>query len=199
MHHPLLARFYDTFLWPGERLGMASQRDRLVGHLSGTVLEVAVGTGLNLPHYPATVTVDAIEIDPHMLRKAKSRAAEAICDVRLHEADVHRLPFEDKVFDHAVVSLALCTIPEPGKALAEIARVVRGDVHFLEHVRSPSPARARWQHRVAPAWSRFAGGCRLGQDTEAVITAAGYTITDMWRSSGGGMIQGVAKPASDDR
>ncbi|NNC75011.1 MAG: SAM-dependent methyltransferase, partial [Acidimicrobiia bacterium] len=103
------------------------------------------------------------------------------------------------VFDHAVVSLALCTIPEPGKALAEIARVVRGDVHFLEHVRSPSPARARWQHRVAPVWSRFAGGCRLGQDTEAVITAAGYTISDMWRSSGGGMIQGVAKPASDDR
>ncbi|MBT8214805.1 MAG: class I SAM-dependent methyltransferase, partial [Acidimicrobiia bacterium] len=112
MHHPTLARFYDTFLWPGERLGMAAQRDRLVGGLVGRVLEVAVGTGLNLPHYPATVSLDAVEIDPHMLRKARRRVPQASCEVRLHEADVHRLPFRDGIFDHVVVSLALCTIPD---------------------------------------------------------------------------------------
>ncbi|MBT8215103.1 MAG: class I SAM-dependent methyltransferase, partial [Acidimicrobiia bacterium] len=190
------ARFYDTFLWPGERLGMAAQRDRLVGGLVGRVLEVAVGTGLNLPHYPATVSLDAVEIDPHMLRRARRRVPQAICEVRLHEADVHRLPFRDGTFDHVVVSLALCTIPDPVEALGEMARVIKpgGDLRLLEHVRSASPGRSRWQGRIAPVWSRVAGGCRIDQDTESVLAAAGYTINDIWRSNGGGMIQGVARP-----
>lgn len=196
MHHPLLARVYDAALWPAERMGMRARRDRLVGRVGGRVIEIAVGTGLNLPHYPATAVVDAVEIDRHMLAGARRRAAGAICTVRLQVADATRLPFDDDVFDAVVIGLGLCTISPPEQALAEARRVSKpgAPLHFLEHVRSPSPIRSRWQDLVAPAWSRVAGGCRLNQDTVALVEEAGYRIESIHATSRGTLVQGVAHP-----
>jgi ubiquinone/menaquinone biosynthesis C-methylase UbiE len=193
-HHPLLASVYNLVMLPGERFGMQRQRQRLVDGISGRVLEVGVGTGLNLPWYPSTALVDGVDIDPHMLRRAERKARQAVAAVALHEADVHDLPFADDTFDHAVVGLALCTIPRPAAALGEVRRVLGegGTLHFLEHVRSPRARVARWQDRITPLWGRVAGGCRPNQDTRRVIEDAGFEMVRLWRSDGGGLIQGTA-------
>ena len=196
-HHPFLASVYNLVMLPGERFGMQHQRQRLVDGVTGRVLEIGVGTGLNLPWYPSTALVDAVDVDPHMLRRAEGKAREAIAAVALHEADVHDLPFADGTFDHAVAGLALCTVPRPVEALREVKRVLApgGALHFLEHVRSPRPSLGKWQDRIAPLWGRVAGGCRPNQATQRVIEDAGFEIARLWTSDRGGLIQGTAVSA----
>jgi len=193
--HPVLARVYDLVMAPSERFGgMSRVRERLVRDATGRVLEVGIGTGLLLPHYRAAAEVHGVDPDPLMLRRARRRAAAVPVPVRLVLGDARALPYRRDTFDVAVVGLAFCTIPTPSRALAELRRVVRpgGELRFLEHVRSPSPRVAAWQRRLAPAWRRVAGGCRLDQDTVAVVEAAGWRIVHLWRSGNGVMVSGRA-------
>jgi ubiquinone/menaquinone biosynthesis C-methylase UbiE len=196
-HHPFLASVYNLVMLPGEKFGMQHQRQRLLEGVDGRVIEIGVGTGLNLPWYPSTAKVDGIDVDPHMLRRAERKAHEAVAAVALHEADAADLPFADGTFDHAVVGLSLCTILRPVAALAEVRRVLADDgaLHFLEHVRSSSERVARWQDRIAPLWGRIAGGCRPNQDTQRIIESAGFRMVRVWRSDSGGLIQGTAVAA----
>ena len=197
MQHPLIARFYDLALYPAERLGGRRLRRQLVDGLRGNVVEVAVGTGLSLPFYSGPARVCGVDPDPHMLTRALSRAAAASVPVRLVRGDAHHLPFADGTFDAAVLGFALCTIPDPVRALDEAHRVVRGDgvLRFLEHVRSPNERAARWQDRAAPAWYRFAGGCRLNQPTGEILESTRWDTQTLWRSGGGMVIAGEARRA----
>ena len=195
MGSPLLAKVYDAVLAPSERMGVREQRRRLMGGLSGRVVEIGAGTGLNVPLYPASAgEVHAVEPDQHMLEKLRSKARRSNTRLFLYRADAHRLPFNDGVFDAAIVTFALCTIPEPERALNEAHRVVRGGgvLRFLEHVRSQKRRTAGWQDRAAPLWGRISGGCRLNQPTVEILEATRWEIDDVWRSGRGSVVAGQA-------
>jgi ubiquinone/menaquinone biosynthesis C-methylase UbiE len=197
MHHPLIARLYDIALYPAERLGGRRLRRRLVADLHGRVIEVAIGTGLDLPFYAGPGSVCGVDPDPHMLERAASRASRAHVPVDLVRGDAHDLPFGDDSFDVAVFGFALCTIPDPVRALDEAHRVVRSDgtLRFLEHVRSPRERTAKWQDRAAPTWYRLAGGCRLNQPTGEILESTRWSVETVWRSDGGSVIAGEARRA----
>lgn len=195
MGSPLLAKIYDAVLTPSEWMGVRDQRRRLMSGLSGRVVEIGAGTGLNVPLYPTTaVEVHAIEPDRHMVEKLRSKAKRSSVPLFVYRADAHNLPFADGVFDAAVVTFALCTIPDPEQALNESHRVVRtgGVLRFLEHVRSESGRTAGWQDRASPLWGRISGGCRLNQPTGEILEATRWEVDDVWRSGRGSMIAGQA-------
>jgi len=195
LNHPFLARIYDTVLAPTERAGVREQRRRMMEGVTGSVLEIAAGTGLNVPLYPDTADeVHAVEPDRHMLAKLLGRASTSAVPLHVYRADACHLPFADGVFDAAIIAFALCTIPDPSRALDEVHRVVRpgGTLRFLEHVRSANDATARWQDRINPLWSRVAGGCRLNQPTVEILASSRWEIDDLWRSGGGFVVAGQA-------
>jgi ubiquinone/menaquinone biosynthesis C-methylase UbiE len=195
MNHPILARIYDTVLAPTERMGVRDQRRRMMDGVTGRVLEIAAGTGLNVPFYPTTAEeVHAVEPDLHMLTRLERRVDESSVPLYLYQGDAQNLPFIDGAFDAAIIAFALCTIPDPPRALDEVHRVVRsgGVLRFLEHVRSPNARTARWQDRINPIWGKFAGGCRLNQSTVEILDATHWEIDDLWRSGGGFVVAGQA-------
>jgi ubiquinone/menaquinone biosynthesis C-methylase UbiE len=173
--HPVFAWFYAKVAGPAlDRAGVAEHRKRLLAGLSGEVIEIGAGNGLNFPHYPAEVRrVVAIEPEPQLRALAREAALAA-----------ERLPAVDGSFDAAVVCLTLCSIADPGAALTELHRVLRpgGQLRFFEHVRADSPAMRRVQRFVdATIWPRLCGGCHTGRDTRSAITAAGFTLSEVDR------------------
>ena len=188
------ASFYDLFMLPQERLVLRKQRTRLCKAATGRVLDVAIGTGLNIPHYRTASSVIGVDHNPAMLRRAIRRTWESKITVRLVAADAHALPFPDSSFDSIVIALSLCTIPDPAGALAELNRVAApgAHLHFLEHARSSKPSWRRIQDRFSPAWRKVTGGCRLDQDTVQLIEDSTWSIDTLWTSDGGGLIQGSA-------
>jgi ubiquinone/menaquinone biosynthesis C-methylase UbiE len=197
--NPLFASAYDTIMRPLEALGVRDQRRRIGEAARGRVLEIGAGTGAMLAHYTPTVTeVVATEVDPRMLERAGAKADHARVPVVLREADAQQLPFDDATFDTVVVTLSLCTIPDPQAALREARRVLRrdGQLLFVEHVRSLRPGVGRLQDAVTPVWRRVASGCHLNRDTVGVIERSGFRVEHLWRSGGrrGSMVQGRAEP-----
>jgi SAM-dependent methyltransferase len=158
---------------------MAERRRDLLATATGRVLEIGAGTGLNFRHYPPAVDrVDAIEPDPHMLRRARAAAAAASVSVEVVRAPAEALRFDDGVFDTAVSTLVLCSVRDPVGALAEIRRVLRpgGGLLFFEHVRSTDPRHARWQDRLERPWGWIAGGCHPNRDTVENMERAGFRM-----------------------
>ena len=152
MFRRLYAALYDRISRGSENAGLSAQRERLLAQATGRTIEIGAGTGLNLAHYPASVTrLVLTEPDPHMGRRLRRRVAAARPDAEVVAADAEHLPFPDDSFDTAVVTFVLCSVPDPGAALTEIARVLRpgGRLLFAEHVRSDDPAVAasRIAHR----------------------------------------------------
>jgi len=163
--------------------------------VTGRVVEIGAGTGLNVPMYPSTAEeIHAVEPDRHMLAKLVEKAPASTVPLHLYRADAHDLPFVDGAFDTAIIAFALCTIPDPTRALDEAHRVVRpgGTLRFLEHVRSSNARTARWQDRINPLWGRVAGGCRLNQPTVQILETTHWEIDDLWRSGGGFVVAGQA-------
>jgi ubiquinone/menaquinone biosynthesis C-methylase UbiE len=183
---------------PQDRFGLGHQRAKLCGTATGRVLEIAIGTGLNLPHYAAADSVVGVDNNKGMLRRAIRRTWESPVPVELVVADARRLPFPDASFDTIVVGFSLCTIPHPDAALEEFARVTApaGSFHFLEHVRSRNLRTARLQDRFSGTWERVSGGCRANQDTGAILERSSWNISSVWSSDGGGLIQGFASKSS---
>ncbi len=195
MNHPILAKIYDTVLAPTERMGVRDQRRRLMSGLTGRIVEIAAGTGLNVPLYPATAAeIHAIEPDQHMLDRLIAKAPGSTVPLFLYRGDALHLPFIDEAFDAAIVAFALCTIPDPTRALDEVHRVVRpgGILRFLEHVRSSSERTARWQDRINPMWGKVSGGCRLNQSTVEILETTHWDIDEVWQSGGGFVAAGQA-------
>ena len=193
--HSLFARVYDMFMVPQDRFGLRHQRQQLCRDAAGKVLEVAIGTGLNIPHYERAELVIGIDNHRGMLHRAIRRTWESIIPVRLVAADARKLPFPDDYFDTVVIGFSLCTIPDPDAALEEFSRVVApaGTLHFLEHVHSNGATASSLQNRFAGVWEKISGGCRLNQDTESLLAASPWSIDQIWASDSGGLIQGTAR------
>jgi SAM-dependent methyltransferase len=159
---------YDPVLWTAERAGMGQRRMGLLGQARGRVLELGAGTGLNLPHYPKSVD-ELVLTEPAapMASRLERRAARMNLECRVVGASAEALPFDDDSFDTVVSTLVLCTVEDPGRAIEEIARVLRpgGSLLFLEHVRSHSERLARWQDRLHRPWRAFAAGCNANRPT----------------------------------
>jgi ubiquinone/menaquinone biosynthesis C-methylase UbiE len=150
--------------------------------LQGRVLEIGFGSGLNLQHLPAAVTeLSAVEPSDTAWRLAQPRLAETGIPVTRSGLDGQRLDEPDESFDHVLVTFVLCTIPDQGAALREAQRVLRpgGQVHFVEHGRSPDEAVFRWQRRLEPLQKRLAGGCHLTRQPVRDLTAARLDVTDL--------------------
>lgn len=133
------AKFYDTIELPIEKLLFVKNRQRAVHQASGEVLEVGVGTGKNLPYYPPSAQVTAIDFSSGMLKYAQKRLNEvALTDCRLIKMDAQNMSFSDQSFDSVLASFVLCTIPEPMQGLGEVHRVLKkgGKAIFLEHMKS---------------------------------------------------------------
>src|SRR3979411_1881140 len=126
MGNPVFAALYDRLLAANERAGLADRRAELLAGARGATLELGAGTGLNLPHYPDAVTELVLtEPDRHMARRRRARVAKAGRQAEIVDAPAERLPFEDARFATAVVTLVLCTVRDPARALEEIARVLK--------------------------------------------------------------------------
>jgi ubiquinone/menaquinone biosynthesis C-methylase UbiE len=184
-HHPLFARFYARLSVSMESAGVGKRRDALLAGLTGSVIEVGAGNGLNFRHYPATVTsVLAVEPEQHLRELAEVSAREVTVPITMADGTAGRLPADDGSFDAAVASLVLCSVPDQAVALAEMRRVLRpgGELRFMEHVSSKSPGQRRVQRLVdATIWPACFGGCHAGRDTVAAIAAAGFTVREVTR------------------
>lgn len=154
-------------------------RQRIVAAAEGRVLELGVGSGLNLPLYGGNVErVIGLEPSPELLHMAERRRDEARVPVDLAEASAEAVPLDAASIDTVVTTWTLCTIPDAERALRECRRVLRpgGNLLFVEHGRAPEPSVARWQDRLDPLWSRLAGGCHLNRRIDALIEDAGFRI-----------------------
>lgn len=184
LQHPWFGRVYPRVSRWLENRGGSDHRARLLAPLTGRVIEVGAGNGLNFAHYPAAVTsVLAIEPEAVLRSEAQRSARFASTPISIVSARAEQLPVNGNCFDAAVVSLVLCSIADPARALSELRRVVRpsGVIRFYEHVRSPRPIIGVIEDVATPLWSVFAGGCHLNRDAPAVIQAAGFEITELAR------------------
>ena len=183
VHHPLFARVYARVghLMDAE---IGDHRKRLLAGLTGRVLEVGAGNGLNFSHYPATITeVLAVEPEPYLRRLAVAAARQAPVPIRVTDGTAEALPAPDAGVEAVVASLVLCTVADPGQALAEVRRVLGpgGRLRFYEHVRATDPRLARWQDRLERPWGWLVGGCHPNRDTVAAIAAAGLQVIQLDR------------------
>ncbi|MDE3085360.1 MAG: class I SAM-dependent methyltransferase [Acidobacteriota bacterium] len=179
-------------------------RRRVAGGLSGEVVEVGFGSGLNVPFYPSEVK-RVLAVDPASVGRklAARRLAESEVPVEFVGLDGEALALESESVDHALVTWTLCTIPAVDTALGELHRVLRvgGELHFAEHGRSPDPPVARWQDRLNPLQRRWAGGCNLNRPIDALVAGAGFEMTALERfyvkgpKALGYMYEGVARKA----
>ena len=193
--HRIFTAFYERMSVRVERAGGAARRQRLVGDLRGTVLEVGAGNGLNLKYYRQVERLVAVEPDRFMLKHLRRRAAEVAFPIEIAELSVERLPYPNATFDAVVTSLVLCSVPDQAPTLAELRRVLKpgGELRFLEHVRADGLG-GKVLDALTPLWSATGGGCHPNRRTEMAITSAGFDIRAIERYVEGRLphIQGVA-------
>lgn len=159
------------------------QRQKLVPRATGTVLEIGIGTGLNLPFYDSSRVERLIGLDPSEKSwdLAAKRASHLDFEVEFIGLPGEQIPLADASVDTVVVTFSLCTIPDPVAALAGIGRVLRpeGELLFCEHGKAPDEGVCRWQDRLNPLWKTLAGGCHLNRDIPALLSEAGFATPTM--------------------
>jgi SAM-dependent methyltransferase len=180
--------FYETRVLPRIINAMLGTREfgrlraRVAAGLEGDVLEVGFGSGLNVPHYPPSVTrVQAVDPAIEGRKLAARRVAASPVPVEYVGLDGQNLPLDDASVDHVLSTMTLCSIPDVHRALTEIARVLRpgGTLHFLEHGHSPDAKVARWQDRLTPIQRRIGGGCHLNRPIDRLLRDGGLDIVAM--------------------
>lgn len=157
-------------------------RSQLVPRARGTVLEIGVGSGLNLPFYgPGVERLVALDPSEELLRMARKKADAAPVQIEFLAHTSEEIPLDDGTFDTVVTTWTLCTIPDPGKALSEMKRVLKpgGTLLFAEHGLAPDPRVRTWQERLNPLWRKFAGGCNLNRKMDGLIQASGFRIVQL--------------------
>ena len=194
----ILPRFTNVLLASRE---FGQVRERVASRLSGEVLEVGFGSGLNVPYYPPGVRrVQAVDPATVGRKLAAKRVAASPVSVEYIGLDGQDLPLESESIDHVLITWTLCTIPDVDAALLEIHRVLRsgGQMHFAEHGLSPDAKVATWQIRLNPIQQRWAGGCHLNRPIDQLVEKAGFDLTrlDNFYARGpkstGYMYEGVA-------
>ncbi|MDH1265512.1 class I SAM-dependent methyltransferase [Pseudomonas sp. GD03944] len=173
----VLPRLIDFACGMGE---VMKSRSKIVPQAHGRVLEIGIGSGLNLGFYdPAKVRV-IVGVDPSadMQKLARERAANIAIPVEMIALELGEIQAPDASFDCIVCTFTLCTIPDAVAALVEMRRVLKpgGRLLFCEHGLAPDASVVRWQHRLTPLWKPLAGGCHLNRDIPALIQAGGFTL-----------------------
>lgn len=190
------AATYDRSVGLSERLLLGPLRREFGARLQGETLEIGIGSGLNLPSYtPAVTHATGIDLSAEMLAMAETRAAGLPFPVTLVQGDAAALPFPDAAFDTVAISLALCTTPDPGTVLREMARVCRPDgrIVLLEHVLSPVPPVAAAERLLSPLQER-AVGCHLDRETFDLARSLGFAIVEERQRLFGVFRLAVARP-----
>jgi ubiquinone/menaquinone biosynthesis C-methylase UbiE len=159
------------------------QRQKVVPLAQGRVLEIGIGTGLNLEHYDKARVAHIVGLDPglEMHPLAQKRLKKTELAVELVGLSAEKIPYEDAAFDSVLITYSLCTIPDPVAALKEMRRVLKsgGQLIFCEHGLAPDASVRRWQNRLTPTWSKLAGGCHLNRDIPDLLRQAGFQSPDM--------------------
>ncbi|MFE2048088.1 class I SAM-dependent methyltransferase [Streptomyces sp. NPDC059459] len=181
VHHPLFARCYARCSVGAEtRMGMGRVRERLLAGLSGRVIEIGAGNGLNFSHYPGTVS-EVVAIEPERLLRqlAVEAALRSQVPVDVAPGAAEALPVKSEAFDAAVVSLVLCSVRDVPRALAELGRVLRpgGELRFFEHGRGGGRVMTLTQRALdRTLWPPLSGGCHLSREPVAALREAGFAL-----------------------
>lgn len=179
--------FYSRHIFPWlldltmDRKDIAGLRRELLAGVGGRVLEIGIGSGLNLPCYPSSVKgITAVDVNPAMGKRAARRMKESGVRVDLKILSGERLPFDEASFDSVVVTFTLCSIGDVTSALKEMRRVLKkgGRIYFLEHGLSPDTGVAKWQRRLNPLQRHVGDGCRLDRNIRNLIETAPFTIIE---------------------
>lgn len=203
------ASFYERRILPpllAATMGQAifrPYRARLGARARGAVLELGIGSGLNLPFYgPDVTSVHGVDPSAALLERAARAGEAAGRRLELAQAPAEQLPFDAARFDTVVTTWTLCTIPDPVAALREARRVLRpgGCLLFAEHGLSPDAGVAWWQNAITPIWKRCAGGCHANRPIERLICSAGFQVDGLQTGYARGpralafMYEGTARP-----
>jgi ubiquinone/menaquinone biosynthesis C-methylase UbiE len=172
-------RTYDPLINGLERAGLRERRHRLLRELSGDILEIGAGTGLNLPHYERATHLVLLEPDRHMRERLQRRLDQASAPATVVAGVAEELPFPDTSFDAVVATLVFCSLDDPGRALTEIHRVLKpdGKLVLIEHVRA-SGARGKLQDALSPIHARLGAGCRPNRRTADLVRAASFALDE---------------------
>ncbi|MBI4317195.1 MAG: class I SAM-dependent methyltransferase [Chloroflexi bacterium] len=187
----IYAFLYDLIFAPLEWAGLHRLRSETVAPAEGEVLEVGVGTGLNLPLYTRARSVAAIDPDPAMIERAEWRRKQSPVPVSLVQTRVENLPFANETFDEVVVTLAFCSVADPLRGFLELRRVLKpcGRLRLLEHVRSADTIVATTQDIVTPGWKRVFGGCHPNRETLVTLKEAGFDVRQVQKHLGDILLQ----------
>ncbi|MDA0237045.1 MAG: class I SAM-dependent methyltransferase [Proteobacteria bacterium] len=180
--------FYEKYILPPilncacGLSSLKSHREDIVSRAKGAVLEIGIGSSLNLDFYKQDQITEITGIDPNesLLKIAQRSNPNKTPKINLIAGISEQLPFSDRQFDSAVVTFSFCTIPNPEIAIREIKRTLKpkGLLHFCEHGISDSPHLKKWQQRIEPIWKPLAGGCHLTRDIFALIASNGFQLFD---------------------
>jgi ubiquinone/menaquinone biosynthesis C-methylase UbiE len=179
-------------------------RERVIAAAEGRVLEIGIGSGLNLPFYPPQAReILGLEPSPRLLAMSRRAASQSSSPVTFIQGSAETIPLADRSIDTVVTTWTLCTIPAVLQALNEMRRVLRpsGQLLFVEHGLSPDASVRKWQDWLTPAWKRIGGGCHLNRPIRALIENAGFGITELETAYMKGpkpmtfLYEGRAKPA----
>jgi len=182
---------------------MTRLRQRYVPMAKGNVLEIGIGSGLNLPHYGDGVArVTGVDPSAELGERARERAERTAVEVDVIGLSGENLPSEDNSFDTVVCTWTLCTIPSPMQAITEMRRVLKpsGQLLFVEHGLSNEASVAKWQRRIEPLWKTIAGGCHLTRRADRLLEEGGFSVDqlecgyELGPKIAGFMFHGVATP-----
>lgn len=159
------------------------QRDKIVPLAKGIVLDVGIGSGLNIPFYNKSKIDHLYGLDPsdELLKIAKSIAEKHELEIEFLECGAEAIPLPDNSIDTVLITYTMCTIPDVELSNLEIMRVLKpeGQLLFCEHGLAPDKNIVKWQRRINPIWNKIAGGCNLNRDIPKLITSSGFKILDM--------------------
>jgi ubiquinone/menaquinone biosynthesis C-methylase UbiE len=197
----IFPRILNAFMSTGQ---FKKQRSKLLSTVSGDILEIGFGTGLNLEFYPDHVRkITAIDPNAGMGSVAKRNIEKSGIEVESRVLSSENLPIEDNSFDSVVCTWTLCSIPDAAAALREVKRVLRpgGRFFFVEHGLAPDPAVQKWQHRLTPIQKVIGDGCHLNRPIDQMVTGEGFQLAELETfyvpktpKFAGFMFRGIATP-----
>ena len=181
--------FYDKYILP-KFLNCACgtkpinyQREKIVPLAKGIVLDIGIGSGLNIPFYNKSNIDHLYGLDPskELLKIAKPLAKKNELEIEFLQCGAEAIPLPDQSIDTVLITYTMCTIPDIKLSNSEIMRVLKpeGQLLFCEHGLAPDKNIAKWQRRINPIWSKIAGGCNLNRDIPKLITSSGFKISNM--------------------
>lgn len=184
LYKRIFGAVYDRFMNSTEKTHLRSRRARLLSGLSGKVLEVGVGTGVNFEHYSEDIELIGIEPSPYMIPRAKKKRDVllfpnkiTLLNIGCGYEEMEKL-FEPGSLDAVVCTLVLCTVPDPSKALKNFMKWLKpgGKLVILEHIRSHNPSRGKLQDILNPVWEKVADGCQLNRPTDQLLSGSGFQL-----------------------